>query len=71
MRSFFLLLVILSALLSLHLDAHAFRVFGIGNPSARQRQRYAYMLNGRRVRRPHHGPQPAKTTAHSPVALVR
>ena len=32
--------------------ANAYRLLGFGRPSARQRQKYAYMLNGRRLKRP-------------------
>ncbi len=60
MRSFFLLFIACASLASLASPAHATRFFGFGQPTARQRQHHAYMLNGRRVRRPHHHAAPAR-----------
>ncbi|MBF9219821.1 hypothetical protein [Hymenobacter ruricola] len=47
--------------------ANAYRLLGIGRPSARQRQKYSYMLNGRRVRRVHRQPvRPRGAALQSP-----
>ena len=67
MRPFFLLLV--AVLLLDASSANAYRLLGLGKPSARQRQKYSYMLNGRRLKRStsHRAAQP-RAASQTPSA---